>query len=71
MVDLKSSFHIRTIRIPEVNADDFRTVLGNFVETASSLREKTADAHLHNMLPIPQPSMYAYGAPDQRIRRNN
>jgi hypothetical protein len=59
-------------RIPEVNADDFRTVLNNFVETATSLRNKVLMRVYTDMLPIPQPSMREYGAPDpKRMRRNN
>jgi hypothetical protein len=59
-------------RIPEVNADDFRTVLNNFVETAASLRNKLLMRIYTDMLPIPQPSMHVQGAPDpKRIRRNN
>jgi hypothetical protein len=59
-------------RIPEVNADDFRTVLNNFVETAASLRSKLMIRVYTDMLPIPQPSMLAFGAPDpKRIRHNN
>jgi hypothetical protein len=59
-------------RIPEVNADDFRTVLNNFVETAASLRNKLLMRVYTDMLPIPQSSMHLLGAPDpKRIRRNN
>jgi hypothetical protein len=59
-------------RIPEVNADDFRTVLNNFVDTAASLRDKLLMRIYNDMLPIQQPSMHAHGAPDpKRLRRNN
>jgi hypothetical protein len=42
-------------RIPEVTADDFRTTLFNFVETAASLRNKLMMiAHVDKLL-VPAP----------------
>jgi hypothetical protein len=58
-------------RIPEVNADDFRTVLNNFVETAASLRNKLLMRVYTDMLPIPQPSMHLYDAPDPKRMRHS
>jgi hypothetical protein len=51
-------------RIPEVTADDFRTVLNNFVETAACLRNKLLMRAYTDMFPISQPM---YGALDPDI----
>jgi hypothetical protein len=58
-------------RIPGRCTDDFRTVLSNFVETASSLREKTADAHLPTCFPFRNQVCMRMVLQTLKDRRNN
>jgi hypothetical protein len=55
-------------RIPEVTADDFRTTLFNFVETAASLRQKLMVIAHDDKLMVPQ-QIHSVSTP-QEICRN-
>jgi hypothetical protein len=57
-------------RIPEVTADDFRTTLFNFVETAASLRNKLMMIAHADKLTVPEP-IHGISAPQEICPRTS